>query len=361
LVREYTRRWERSWACIVLLGVAYGIIEEGLAAKSFFDPNWMDLGILGTYGRWLNINWVWAQGLSVYHALVSITAPIILAQLTFPAMSEARWLGRKPFIGAHAWFAAVVIFCYALITDFRPNMVQITGCILAVAILACVAKKRTFKVSTAERGASAKKLYLLSLLMMITFFPLIYWIGAYVVASPMVLFIIGLAACTAFIKAFGRWGRGQLSESQLLGIAGGIVTPWIFLSPLQEVTLSNQDSTVGMSAVGIAYAAYVIFLSLQIRRRRQVGSRGIGTADQPIQHHAHLSAALAIEDQMPPPQHLQQYEAQYRAGYAAHPEKDNEEEPLGVDAKECGQRRIGQQRRDQQSAQERPQGSAQGL
>jgi len=60
IVRELCIKWGKGWGSILLLGAAYGIIEEGLAVKSFFDPNWMDLGILGTYGRWLGVNWVWS-------------------------------------------------------------------------------------------------------------------------------------------------------------------------------------------------------------------------------------------------------------------------------------------------------------
>jgi hypothetical protein len=37
LAREFTIRWERGWRTLILLGVAYGIIEEGLVIKSFFD------------------------------------------------------------------------------------------------------------------------------------------------------------------------------------------------------------------------------------------------------------------------------------------------------------------------------------
>ena len=36
---------------IILLRGAYRVREEGVVVKSFFDPNWVDLGILGIYGR----------------------------------------------------------------------------------------------------------------------------------------------------------------------------------------------------------------------------------------------------------------------------------------------------------------------
>ena len=55
LIREDTIIWDKNWGCVLILGAAYGITEEGLAVKSFFDPHWMDLGILGVYGRWLGV------------------------------------------------------------------------------------------------------------------------------------------------------------------------------------------------------------------------------------------------------------------------------------------------------------------
>ena len=39
IVRELSIRWKKGWGSILLLGAVYGIIEEGLAVKSFFDPN----------------------------------------------------------------------------------------------------------------------------------------------------------------------------------------------------------------------------------------------------------------------------------------------------------------------------------
>ena len=53
IVRELKVRWNKGYVSLFILGAAYGILEEGLMVKSFFDPNWMDLGILGSYGRWM--------------------------------------------------------------------------------------------------------------------------------------------------------------------------------------------------------------------------------------------------------------------------------------------------------------------
>jgi hypothetical protein len=33
----------QGWPTIMAMGAAYGIIEEALMTKSFFDPGWMDV------------------------------------------------------------------------------------------------------------------------------------------------------------------------------------------------------------------------------------------------------------------------------------------------------------------------------
>ncbi len=38
LARELALRWRKGYLSLLLLGAAYGVIEEGLIVKSFFDP-----------------------------------------------------------------------------------------------------------------------------------------------------------------------------------------------------------------------------------------------------------------------------------------------------------------------------------
>jgi len=50
----------------------------------------MDLGILGVYGRWLEINWVWSEWLTIYHAIFSTVIPITLVELSYPNRRNER-------------------------------------------------------------------------------------------------------------------------------------------------------------------------------------------------------------------------------------------------------------------------------
>jgi hypothetical protein len=110
IVRELKVRWNKGFVSMFVLGAAYGMIEEGLMVKSFFDPKWMDLGILGVYGRWLEVNWVWAEWLTIYHAIFSIAIPITLVELAYPKRRSDRWLSNKKFCGVIILLASVVTF-----------------------------------------------------------------------------------------------------------------------------------------------------------------------------------------------------------------------------------------------------------
>lgn len=120
VVRELSVIWSRGWMSVIVMGAAYGILEEGVAVKSFFDPNWMDLGGLGVYGRYLGTNWVWATWLTIFHSAVSITLPIFLLSLLYPHLNGQRLLTRKRFEIVLAILSVDVLVCTTLLNPYVP-------------------------------------------------------------------------------------------------------------------------------------------------------------------------------------------------------------------------------------------------
>jgi hypothetical protein len=90
LIREVVRRWGGGWPSILLLGAAYGAIEEGL-----LEPNWFTPALqTHPYGVALGVFWTYAVWNIGYHAVFSIAIPILLTELAFPAWRDKPWLGR---------------------------------------------------------------------------------------------------------------------------------------------------------------------------------------------------------------------------------------------------------------------------
>ena len=141
VVRETAVRWKTGWPSILLLGAAYGIVEEGLAVKSFFDPNWMDLGALGWYGRWLDVNWIWAVWLTIFHAVVSISIPIFLTECIWPRIRGRPLTSRRGYITAIVLLAAATVTIDILLTPYRPSGWHLLGALAAVLFLAWAARK----------------------------------------------------------------------------------------------------------------------------------------------------------------------------------------------------------------------------
>ena len=108
LIRDTAIRWDKGWMTILLLGAAYGVYEEGLVVKSWFDPNWIDLGNLGIYGRFAGVNFVWATLLTIYHCIVSIAIPIFLTNVLFPDLKGKRLLGDQGTLWALFFFGLVL-------------------------------------------------------------------------------------------------------------------------------------------------------------------------------------------------------------------------------------------------------------
>lgn len=92
LIREVARRAGRGWPTMLLLGLAFGLIEEGLLTQSLFNPHYLGLDLL-SYGHLgvLGIGLPWTIFVLTLHVVWSIATPI--------ALIEGIWPGRDPWFG----------------------------------------------------------------------------------------------------------------------------------------------------------------------------------------------------------------------------------------------------------------------
>jgi hypothetical protein len=124
LVREAVIRFKLGRAGLILLGLAFGVVTEGLSLQSIFNPHFLNLDI--SYGRAGEVNWVWMFYMVGYHAIWSITIPVTLAGLVFRERRQESWLGR---IGLGGFLVLFVVMAFAFhaifvkMSNFRaPNL-----------------------------------------------------------------------------------------------------------------------------------------------------------------------------------------------------------------------------------------------
>jgi hypothetical protein len=149
LVRELVQRRLRGYASIVLLGAAYGLVEEGLALQSLFNPELYKAAEWG--GRVFGLNSVYAEAAIVIHAVWSAAIPILLTDLLFPARRSKPYLGRFGLVITGLWYLlGVGLLALLARTSIAPGyrappvllgLAALTALVLMVVALVVVPRK----------------------------------------------------------------------------------------------------------------------------------------------------------------------------------------------------------------------------
>ncbi|HEX4214617.1 MAG TPA: hypothetical protein VIA06_14970, partial [Candidatus Dormibacteraeota bacterium] len=91
LIREVVRRRGGSWPSLLLLGAAYATVEEGLVEPTWFTPQLFHTH----WGVLAGVFWPYAAFNIAYHAVWSITVPILITEQLFPSRRDQSWIGNR--------------------------------------------------------------------------------------------------------------------------------------------------------------------------------------------------------------------------------------------------------------------------
>jgi len=267
IVHELAVRWHKGWSATLILGAAYGIIEEGLMVKSFFDPAWMDLGVLGAYGRWLGVNWVWTEMLTIYHAVFSISLPILLVELIFPTFKNQRWLTNRRLVVSFVLLSADVALGYLFLTPYRPAESLYFGALIVTVLLFILAYKLPNLELNKEiyRYANNGKLFWFFGFSGTLAFFLILYLTPSMIESPAITILIPVLSIALSVKILKRYSH--ISEKCRYALSSGALSFFILLAPLQETDKSRPDNPSGMTIVGLMFLIFLIWLGLKVKKR----------------------------------------------------------------------------------------------
>jgi hypothetical protein len=266
ICRELVRRWRKGWLSLILLAVAYGVYEEAIVVRSFFDPNWVELNILKPY-HVLGLNWTYAEMLVHFHVIVSIGASILLAEALHPARRAEPWLGNR---GLAACIAGLALWFPAgwLMTAYVPPWpgYLLSGAGVAGLILAARWAPSGVPALTQKNPPHPLFFLLLGFVNMTLFFVAVYVLPE-TWAPPLALSVVGLALLDTFtLWLLLHWsGNGGAWDDRhrLAWAAGGL---GFFL--LFNIT-SDVEAFAGKSCVSAAAVLGLILLGVWITRRRR--------------------------------------------------------------------------------------------
>jgi len=279
LIRELVRRRGLGWISILMLGVAFGIVEEGLALQSLFNPSLFNAGDLG--GRALGVNWVWTQWTLGYHAVWSISIPILLTELLFPARRLELWLGRAGLITASVFYilgvlAFAAIFRFAIAPGFvAPTIPFAVAALAVVGLVTLVLRRRSGSVAAEQPGpvGGVPSPWLAGFLAFLAagawFVPLldlpdILRTGAWALV-PMLLAAAPVAVVVALIRRWSRPDRGWTDIHRLALVMGAL--PASMLYGFFYVTAGSAVDRAGQAAASVAAVALLILFARRVRGR----------------------------------------------------------------------------------------------
>lgn len=141
LIGDAIARWKLSFSGVALLGIAYGIYNEGILAKTLYngfapDEKFNDMG------AYLDVIWPWTIAIIITHAFLSMAFPIFLARHYFSEQVGAVFLSQKKRMFLLLGTIALGILMYFSVdTGKEQPGVYFFTCVGIIALLVYVAKR----------------------------------------------------------------------------------------------------------------------------------------------------------------------------------------------------------------------------
>jgi hypothetical protein len=245
LIREAMIRWKKGWASVFLLGVAYGIVEEGLALWTLFNPLAQPVGNLGFYGHWLGVNWVWTVGLLIFHSVYSIGLPIFLFGLVFPELKHKSLVTGAgitiSIIGLTFDSIALFVLEYLIYRPYNPGggLMIFSGIVITIFVVAARKLPGDFlKMKLSQPRWGPRKFAIVGALL----FPATLLAGGFAAGAnippevPMIVDII--FAMVILTRAFNAMGASN-NQEQKVAFGVGLVFPIAVFGLIASIGLAN--------------------------------------------------------------------------------------------------------------------------
>jgi hypothetical protein len=273
IIREATRRAHRGWPTIVVLALAYAVVEEAFTTQTLFNPDYLKLGLRllePAHIPRLGIGGWWTIYVLTLHTVWSVSTSVALAEAAVPDRSTTPWLGPTGLFVTAALFALGLVMT-TLITlkddPFVATISQFGGAALIVLVLVVVA----FRLPPLRHAGVPGPV------------PGPRLVGAVALASGSAFLLVpqgwGWGAVAAYlgldaivIAAVARWSsRAAWCGRHRLALAGGAALAYAWHAFPQKPVMSNSPADI----VGNTIFALGTVALIAVAARRQTGlSRG---------------------------------------------------------------------------------------
>jgi len=236
LIREVMRRHPRGRVSFLLLGVAFGFVNEGILAGTWYNV------VPGGYTLIGGVDWAWAVALTTFHTIYSVIVPILLVETLFPALADRPWLKRRGFIGFGVLLALTTSLAFFAPT-YRLARFLVLLAVIALAIIALLLPLASpLRRQRPGMLPGLARLRIAGVAGTILFFctiTLVPAIGVHFIGpsrnnlAQVVYIVLILGVGIVLLNVAGRWSRRSgWGHPQTLALITGALLPGIILSLL---------------------------------------------------------------------------------------------------------------------------------
>ena len=229
---------------MLTLGIAFGIIEECLLLQSAFNPNFLGNDL--SFGRTWGVNWVWAEYIIGYHAIWSITIPILITELIFPGKSSKAWLSKTGtgimaiiYLLSSAAFYSTFIKITGFATTFVHSAIAGIMALVLIVLAVKLPNQLSFKsVSKTPSSLFAGIVAFAGSAAWLILFSLIFKQGAGLPAW--VIELTGLLIVVILYILISGWAQQNWNNNDLFSLAFGGLTASMIFGLITLVQTGNQ-------------------------------------------------------------------------------------------------------------------------
>jgi hypothetical protein len=276
-VREIARRLGRGWPTLILLALAYGVLEEGIVIQTLFNPNYLGLHLLQqAYIPALGIGGWWTTFVLALHTVWSISVPIALVEGMFAERRTTPWLGNLGLgvslllLLAGGWLIRFFTTKQDPFTASAAQLASAAAILLLVVLLALRCRP-----SSARRPGVAPAPWLVgavAFVLGLAFMAVTKFVHDWIaVTADLTIELAG----TALLLAWSR--RATWTPIHLLAAAGGALVTYACYGFYQEPVLGAKG-LVNRIGNGVFAAVALTVLVLAIRQQRKLLAASSGPA-----------------------------------------------------------------------------------
>lgn len=256
IIREISVRWGLGLFGMLLLGIAYGIYNEGIVAKTILMTTTVPLAeSYGHYKLSFGINFAFALAILTWHSFHSVLFPILILNYVYPKSKDRKWIKN------YQLYLISIIVIGVGVLSFFTNGEKAPSIFLLIfygTILLLIIASRLFrgKLEIGNKKISPNPVFLGMLFMTINF------IGLHALGSSglpvYILYIYFVIAICSFYKILKEKGWLTIKSLFLFGLGSYLLhTLFLIIKGLKEGQLDMLITGTVLSTILAISILYV--------------------------------------------------------------------------------------------------------